>query len=87
MKNVLIILMVVLLATSFSFAAEPAPDGKALFEARCSQCHALDRALTKTKTLPEWEKTTAKMAKYAKGAISEKEAEQIAGYLAGRNEK
>ncbi|NQT70574.1 MAG: c-type cytochrome [Desulfobacteraceae bacterium] len=88
MKNALIILLVVLLAASFSFAAEPAPDsGKALFEARCSQCHALDRALKKTKTLPEWKKTTAKMAKYAKGKITEKEAEQIAGYLAGRNKK
>ncbi|MBL7180458.1 MAG: cytochrome c [Desulfobacterales bacterium] len=87
MKNALIILLVVLLAASFAFSAEPEPDGKALFEAKCSRCHALDRSLKKTKTLPEWKKTTAKMAKYAKGAITEKEAEQIAEYLAGRNEK
>ena len=86
MKNALIILLVVLWAASFAFSAEPSPDGgKALFEARCSQCHSLDRPLSKTKKLAEWKKTTARMAKYAKGAIAEKEAEQIAEYLAGRN--
>ncbi|MBU0768705.1 MAG: cytochrome c [Proteobacteria bacterium] len=88
MKNALFILLVVFLAASFAFSAEPAPDGgKALFEARCSQCHALERALSKTKNLAEWQKTTAKMAKFAKGKITEKEAEQIAEYLAGQNQK
>lgn len=35
-------------------AAAPAADGKALFEAKCSVCHGLDRATVRKETREKW---------------------------------
>ena len=59
--------------------------GKALFEAKCIQCHSLEKALKESKSLTEWQKTTQAMVKYSNGAITEREAKIIAEYLAGRS--
>ena len=59
--------------------------GKALFEAKCFQCHSLEKSLNERKSLAEWKKTTEAMVRYANGAITEQEAEIIAKYLAGRS--
>jgi cytochrome c5 len=79
------ILFLVLLSATFAFSSMG--EGKTLFEAKCSKCHALSRALNKNKDLAGWQKTTKKMIKYAKGAISDADAEKISEYLAGRNAK
>jgi cytochrome c5 len=55
-------------------------DGKALFEKKCTVCHAAKRALDEKMDKAGWEKTIAKMK--AKGAqVNEAEAAAIAGYL------
>ena len=57
-------------------------DAKAVFEKRCSLCHATSRPLGKTKSSEEWEKTVMRMKGYAGDRISDKDAKIIAGYLA-----
>ena len=59
--------------------------GKALFEAKCIQCHSLEKSLNARKSLAEWEKTTEAMVRYANGTITEQDAKIIAKYLAGRS--
>ena len=81
----MLILFIILVGASFAFSSME--EGKTLFEAKCSKCHALDRALGKTKDLAGWQETAKRMAKYAKGAISDADAGKIAEYLAGRNVK
>ncbi len=54
---------------------------RAVFEARCSRCHSLDRPLKKNKSRDGWKKTVYRMKRYAGGAISEDDAEQIVEYL------
>jgi cytochrome c5 len=66
-----------LLAAGAAFAAA---DGKALFEAKCTACHAADRALSQKKDRAGWERTVERMK--AKGAqVGADEAAAIAGYL------
>ncbi len=60
---------VVMLATA-SWAAEY--DGKALFEARCTECHASSKALVEKKDRAEWAAIIEKMRKKA----NEKEASE-----------
>jgi mono/diheme cytochrome c family protein len=59
-------------------------EGKALFEEKCGQCHALEKSLNISKDLAQWKKTTEAMVRYANGTISNKDAEIIANYLAKR---
>ena len=61
--------------------AAQAQDPKALFEERCAMCHSLSRPLDKTKTAEGWRETVNRMKGYAKGRISDAEAEIIANYL------
>ncbi len=65
-------------AASGDFDIEAA---RAVFEARCSRCHGLDRPLKKNKSREGWKKTVYRMKRYAGGAISESDAEQIVEYL------
>lgn len=65
-------------------ACGSAQEGKALFEEKCIQCHSLDKSLDATKNLAQWKETTQAMVKYANGAITNKDAEIIAKYLAKR---
>ncbi|HEY3488835.1 MAG TPA: cytochrome c [Candidatus Deferrimicrobiaceae bacterium] len=68
---------VLCLALSAAFAAE---DGKALFESKCTLCHAASRALSASKDKAEWEATIARMKD--KGArVTDPEAQAIASYL------
>lgn len=85
MKKAAVILFIVLLGASFAFSSME--EGKTLFETKCSKCHDLDRALSKTKDLAGWQKTVDRMAKYAKGAIDDKDSGKIAEYLAGKKAK
>ena len=65
-------------------ACSSGQDSKVLFEEKCIQCHSLEKALSATKSLPEWKRTVEAMVRYADGAISNSDAEKIAKYLAER---
>jgi mono/diheme cytochrome c family protein len=58
----------ILLAAATAFAAEP--DGKALFESRCTECHASSKSLVAKKDRAEWAATIEKM----RGKATKKEA-------------
>jgi cytochrome c5 len=69
-------------------SAEPAlPAGKAvvkgetLFEQKCSQCHDLMRATSRTETKEKWAEIVKKMEGKAGAGISEADAEKILDYL------
>lgn len=79
MKRIFFILIICLFVMG---ACSSQQQGKALFEAKCIQCHSLEKSLKVSKSLAEWEKTTAAMVKYANGAITDQDAEIIAKYLA-----
>ena len=84
MKNIFFFLFIVVFITSLARAY--AEDGELIFQKKCNKCHSLDRALTKSKDLRSWKKTTLRMSKYSGGAITEEEAEEVAEYLAGREQ-
>jgi len=67
-----------------SIATASVEDGKRLFESKCIVCHDLERALTKSKDLEAWKITTLRMSRNSGGSITEKEAEEVAEYLAAR---
>jgi hypothetical protein len=78
-------LLVVLGSTIFVlFACSSAQENKALFEAKCIQCHSLEKSLNATKNLQEWKRTVDAMVRYAEGAISKKDADKIVKYLVER---
>lgn len=55
--------------------------GKALFEGKCSACHALSRPLDKTKTRDGWTATVTRMQKVNGCRITDAEAVEIVNYL------
>jgi cytochrome c5 len=57
------------------------PKAKALFEAKCSACHALSRPLGKNKDRDGWEKTVTRMQKVNGCPITDAEAKEIVDYL------
>ena len=78
-------LLLLLIATfTVSIAPASSDEGKQIFENKCNKCHELERALTKSKDLKAWKLTTLRMSRYSGGAITEKEAEEGAEYLAER---
>ncbi len=83
MKKVFFVLFFIILFYA-SFALASLQAGKTLFESKCDKCHSLERALSKSKDLNAWKRTTIRMSKYSKGAITEEEAEKIAEYLTER---
>jgi mono/diheme cytochrome c family protein len=85
MKKLFIVFFIVLLTAPSSLAS--LQEGKTLFERKCVKCHSLERSLSKRKDLEAWKRTTTRMSRYAKGAITEEEAEEIAEYLTARGEK
>ena len=59
-------------------------DGESLFEDLCGSCHELERSLSITKTLEEWQTINKRMVEKSEGDITEEEADAIAKYLAER---
>jgi hypothetical protein len=76
-----ILLLITALSTA-TFSCSSTQQGKVLFESKCAKCHPLDYAFGKKKSLDEWNKITETMARYSEGAITKKEAQIIAKYLA-----
>lgn len=89
MKKMIVLCSVVLLlvacASGPAVAPEPADPAlkpaKAVFEAKCSLCHGIDRPLGKNKTSAEWGDTVTRMQKKAPDKISDADAKSIAAYL------
>lgn len=57
-------------------------DTKALFEAKCSVCHSVDKPKSKKKSKEEWQSTVLRMKAKPKASISDEEAAKIIDYLA-----
>ena len=57
------------------------PKAKALFESRCSVCHALSRPLGKNKDRDGWTNTVVRMQKVNGCNITDAEAKAIIDYL------
>ncbi|MBI4844719.1 MAG: photosystem P840 reaction-center cytochrome c-551 [Nitrospirae bacterium] len=75
------VLMLSLPGISACADEKAAVDAKALFEAKCSQCHSIDRPKSKKKTEAEWEKTVMRMKNQNGCDISDEEAKIIIKYL------
>ncbi len=68
-------------ATVEETTAGTALDGQALLEARCVECHGLDRTTGASKSAAEWQETVERMV--SKGAqLSPAEVETLVAYLA-----
>ncbi len=81
MKGIIIILATVLIASNTSASGA---DGEKIFKEKCGKCHSHERALSKTKDLEAWKRTTMRMAGNSHGEISPQEAIDVAEYLAGQ---
>jgi mono/diheme cytochrome c family protein len=72
-------------ATGPEVAPEPADPAlkpaKAVFEAKCSLCHGIDRPLGKNKTPVEWKETVTRMQQKAPDKISDADAKAVLAYL------
>jgi mono/diheme cytochrome c family protein len=55
--------------------------GQALFEQKCSQCHGLERATSRTKTKEKWAAILKQMEEKQGAGISDADAEKILDYL------
>ena len=67
--------------------AAPAADGKTLFEAKCSVCHGLDRATSRTETKEKWASIVKEMQARKVDWISDAEAAKIVDFLAAEHGK
>jgi nitrate/TMAO reductase-like tetraheme cytochrome c subunit len=83
MKKTFFILITIFLVLS---ACTSQKESKKLYEEKCIQCHSLEKSLSENKSLAEWKRVIETMARYSDGAISKKDVEKIAKYLAKRNE-
>jgi mono/diheme cytochrome c family protein len=77
-------------------AAAPAPatpaqadvaGPKALFEQKCSVCHAIDRATSRQESKEGWAELVKKMQSKQPGSISDEEAARIVDFLASEHGK
>jgi cytochrome c5 len=62
-------------------------DGKALFEQKCSVCHELTRATSRTETKEGWASLVKEMQGKKAGWISDEEAGKIVEFLAAEHGK
>ena len=65
--------------------AAPLPDGKTLFEMKCSVCHGIDRATARTETKEKWASIVKEMQAKKVDWITEPEASKIVDYLAAEH--
>jgi len=84
---VLIVFVVYFSTNSLAIQAEADIKGKALFENKCSKCHPLSKALSKTKDLKQWQTTALRMSGKKNSGITSEEAEIIAEYLSSTGGK
>ena len=81
----ILILFQVACASGPTIAPEPSDSellpAKAVFEAKCSLCHGINRPLSKNKTPAEWRKTVLRMQKKAPDEISDADVKAILDYL------
>ncbi len=75
------IVYIFILFFAASYALASIPQDKELFESKCSRCHSLKKSLRKTKDSAAWQRTIKRMVKYARGSISEQDANTITSYL------
>ena len=64
--------------------AAPAADGRALFEAKCSVCHGLDRATIRKETKEKWASIVKDMQGRKADWISDADAAKIVEFLASQ---
>ena len=67
--------------------AAPVADGKTLFASKCSVCHPLDRATSRTETKEKWAELVKTMQSKKAGWISDPEASKIVDFLAAEHGK
>lgn len=60
---------------------------KALFEQKCSVCHAIDRATSRQETKEGWTELVKKMQAKQPGAFTDEEAARIVDFLAAEHGK
>ncbi len=84
MKGIISLISILTIIFYASFASASVKEGRELFEAKCDKCHTIERSLQKTKDLGGWERTTKRMGRYSRGAISYRETKVIAEYLASK---
>ncbi len=74
-------------APAASPAVSPAVEGKAIFEQKCSVCHALDRATSRTETKEKWAEIVKTMQSKKADWISDAEAAKVVEFLAAEHGK
>ena len=62
-------------------------EGKALFEQKCSVCHGLDRATSRTESRERWASIIKEMQEKRTGWISDEDAARIRDYLTSSHGK
>jgi len=65
----------------------PVQSGKALFEAKCSVCHGIDRATSRSETKEKWTSLVKEMQGKKDGWISDADASKIVDYLSAEHGK
>ncbi|MBI5904753.1 MAG: cytochrome c [Deltaproteobacteria bacterium] len=68
-------------------AAAPAAEGKALFEAKCSVCHGMDRATARKESREKWASIVKEMQGKKADWISDADAAKIVEFLAAEHGK